>query len=1219
MQKRRLVGLLMSFVLFVSMFFVLPFSIHAETTKLAKIISKDPSVVELCFTNGIGINETYETFFLAEINEKEEELLRSLHLTYEIIPDAGKICFGGYEFVSNKDKSFNYPEGLTLNPANPDKQLMFVQFIGPIKQEWKDILIQNNVMIGMPVNTFGLIIQANQSLIDFIQSLRFIKAVGIMPDACKTGKAIDSSAENIHFLSMITLLHFNLTELERQLHDSTIELSYEETSVNGIITIKNLPISLLPILLKNQDIVMINPINEPIIFNAEASQVLNINDSTDLNQIAGLKGEGEIVGVADTGLSSGNIATLNPAFVGKIVATFPPGNSVYPNPGWYDLNGHGTHVCGSVLGNGAGDTPSNNARYRGMAPEAKLVFQYYGYNNSIYTILSDAYNAGARIHSNSWSNENNSWGQYDTNARDIDQLMWEHMDMQVLFAAGNSRAYSQYGVWPPANNGTHTLTNFCGAKNGITVGASQNNNPSYFFNRMASFSSLGPTHDNRIKPDVIAPGNQIRSTHTMAYYNPYPTVAYANSYRSMSGTSMATPVTAGALALIRENYRKTYQLPPSEIPASLLKATMINGCNTTNVFDHTNYSGGPQLFLSRNNFTSGYGRVDIKNSVFPSDKNWMFYNEYASDHSRGLKQGELIKKYYVYVAQTSQPLKATLAWTDMPGTPCAYNYVSGKGYVPDDYYDPTPELVNDLDITITKYVALDPVIMAGPTEQYVGNRFNPDGFSTNLMVSGILNPQDSLNNVEVVNIQNPTVGVYEIEVSALRSGIQSDSAHGFRQPFSLVVSGPAISTTNPPSAPMTITGKTTCSTNEITWTEGSPKKDPIHSFRVTRITITGPQAGSISTNLVPANVHEWIDTNIVIGTEYFYYIQAINTRGMVSDNSTGIQLGLITPPGITGFYTPVIRPTNVVLYWSTPKPGTCPVAGYYLYRSDSAGILGTLISPLISTLQPAFADINVGQGETWYYTVIAVDTHGLLGGPSKQLKVMIPVDQTETVLTVEASKKDLCQGDDVTFKITIYNKSAVLTDALKLVFNPTSDIAFKGSDRLTGVTNPSGSIEFLIGKLPAKSTYTFTLFCQQSGAVQWERSTHLFFTLSDPNSVLNQEELTLTLKKCGGGNNQGALGIIAKVLNIVTDPSTGERYLPFGEELKLSLEFSGGSGPFQLSVNWGDGQIDKSKMEKLETQTLSHLYGSKGTMNIQIEITDSAGNTKKVAFTILVR
>lgn len=1203
-MKRRIIGLAISILFFCVTFLNSPFSINADSTKLVKIISKDPSIVGLCFANGISIIETYETFFLTQIQDQQEEIIKELGFQYEIIPDSNKIKFGGYEFISKDDKTFSYPNQLDPMNTTQEKHLYIVQCIGPIKQEWKDVLNQFSIITAYSMDQFGLLIQTNYSTAMILKTNRFIKAIGMFPDTCKISPMIDLTQEKAD-LEIVTTPHFLIDSLQDSLQDPFAQYYYAETSSNGSLAIINLSSILIPKLVKNQDIILINPKGKPLEYNAEASQVLNINDNADQNQISGLKGAGEIVGVADTGLSSGNAATIhpafkNPTFADKVVAT-------YPATGWGDANGHGTHVCGSILGTGAGDVSPYAPRYKGMAPEAKLVFQNawtsYG-NNPIYTILHDAYNSGARIHSNSWSNQNNSWGQYDTDAMSIDQLMWDHMDMQVLFAAGNSRSNSQYGVWPPANNGTHTLTNFCGAKNGITVGASQNKNTGYFFNRMAYFSSVGPTHDGRIKPDVIAPGHQIRSTYYGWVY--LPPWTRSNTYRSMSGTSMATPITAGSLTLIRECFRKTYGLPSSEIPASLIKASMINGCNTSNVYDDVSYNAGPQLFLSRTNYISGFGRVDVKNSTFPSDKNWIFYNEYASNGTRGLKQGELSKKYYIYSYKNDQPFKATLVWTDMPGTACSYNFVSGKGMVPDDYYDPTPELVNDLDITIRKYNST--------SELYIGNQFDPTGFSQNLPSVSY----DSVNNVEVINIQNPSLGVYEIEVSSYRKNIQSDAAHNFRQPYSLVVSGAGIVTTNPPPPPISIHGNTTCGSNELGWTEGFTYNNHAVSYRITRIAITGPNAGETRTFELPATQLTYSDSAITIGIEYFYYIQAINDKGMISDNSTGIQLGLIIPPKAISFYPPLVRSSSVVLYWNIPWHGTCPIGGFYVYRSNTNNNPGALISQLLPPSQLAFADTSIHQGETWYYSVVTVDTHGFVSDPSRQIKVTIPFDQTNASLSAILSKQELCQGDSFTIKITLNNHSATQTNSLKVTFLPTQEINYKNSDKLTGIQMQNGSIEFNIGVLPALGNFTFSLFCQQDGVIQFEKSIKQFLVLSDQNGTIDQTEFSLYLKKCGGGN-QGSINISSKVLNLSTDPETGERYIKQNEELKLLIEFSGGVAPYQLKISWGDGASDVKKLTNTDPLTLKHTYSSNGTMNIQIEITDSSGSVKSISFIIKVK
>ena len=84
---------------------------------------------------------------------------------------------------------------------------------------------------------------------------------------------------------------------------------------------------------------------------------------------------------------------------------------------------------------------------------------------------------------------------------------------------------------------------------------------------VTTFSSKGSTSDGRVKPDVVAPGAAIKS-------------AKANTSCSVAeetGTSMATPLTAGAMALMREYMQKRVTSSPS---GPLLKAALINGAQT---------------------------------------------------------------------------------------------------------------------------------------------------------------------------------------------------------------------------------------------------------------------------------------------------------------------------------------------------------------------------------------------------------------------------------------------------------------------------------------------------------------------------------------------------------------------------------------------------------------------------------------------------------------
>jgi subtilisin family serine protease len=84
---------------------------------------------------------------------------------------------------------------------------------------------------------------------------------------------------------------------------------------------------------------------------------------------------------------------------------------------------------------------------------------------------------------------------------------------------------------------------------------------------VTTFSSKGPTSDGRVKPDVVAPGAAIKS-------------AKADTSCGVledTGTSMATPLTAGAMALMREYMQKRVTSSPS---GPLLKAALINGAQT---------------------------------------------------------------------------------------------------------------------------------------------------------------------------------------------------------------------------------------------------------------------------------------------------------------------------------------------------------------------------------------------------------------------------------------------------------------------------------------------------------------------------------------------------------------------------------------------------------------------------------------------------------------
>ena len=146
-------------------------------------------------------------------------------------------------------------------------------------------------------------------------------------------------------------------------------------------------------------------------------------------------------------------------------------------------------------------------------------------------LFPPAYDAGARISSNSWGD---TLGDYASDEVDLDNFLFLNDDLLVLFPASND------GSIGPASIGSPSI-----AKNVLTVGASSSSQlPT---DTVAEFSSRGPPIDGRIKPDLVAPGSPLSSAKSSGY------PAHAScELTDQAGTSMATPAVAGVAALVRQ-------------------------------------------------------------------------------------------------------------------------------------------------------------------------------------------------------------------------------------------------------------------------------------------------------------------------------------------------------------------------------------------------------------------------------------------------------------------------------------------------------------------------------------------------------------------------------------------------------------------------------------------------------------------------------------------
>jgi subtilisin family serine protease len=500
----------------------------------------------------------------------------------------------------------------------------------------------------------------------------------------------------------------------------------------------------------------------PTLHNDRARVLLGIdhNPATGIQQT----GAGQIVAVADTGLDD-----QHPDFQGRIVGIVALGRPT----DYSDPHGHGTHVAGSILGDG---TASAGALC-GTAPGAQLFFQSLldaqgglgGLPLDLGDLFDEAYRNGARIHNNSWGSATSS--RYTINASEVDDFVANHRDMLIVISAGNEgnaadpRTNSALGFVDWLSIGSPAS-----CKNALTVGASRSDRtangyatltygnawPNHFPDppvandkvsgdpqSLAAFSSRGPCDDRRIKPDVVAPGTDIASTKSSRaplshFWSAYPGNA---QYAFMGGTSMAAPLVSGCAALVREYFVTTRNHQPS---AALLKATLINGTTWLSGTD----SIAPAIGTP--NYHQGFGRINLADTIPNATRPQVqlrFVDDWQTPAQSFTMTGQR-KRYQFSIAAPAGPLRICLAYTDLA----------------------MRALQNDLNLFLQL-----------PSGQKMFG---------NAQVSDSLHIPDPANNVEIIRVDHPVAGPYLIQVAA------TNLLRG-PQDFALIVTGEGVSDLTP--------------------------------------------------------------------------------------------------------------------------------------------------------------------------------------------------------------------------------------------------------------------------------------------------------------------------------------------------------------------------------------------------------------------------------------
>ena len=245
-------------------------------------------------------------------------------------------------------------------------------------------------------------------------------------------------------------------------------------------------------------------------------------------------------------------------------------------------------------------------------------------------------------------------------------------------------------------------------------------------------SSRGPTGEGRIKPDLAGPGSQAGGDGGIRSPNPRVNGYWDSDYKTITGTSMSTPATAGVAALLTEWYRTSCLPGGTPVPATL-RALLIHGAeDLTNIPNVGAGFNGPD-------YSFGYGRVDTHGAV-----------RLIPHHLTATAAATGDTDYTVTMGERGE-LKVTLVWDDPAwATGVAPSAITGI-------------LQNDLDL----------LLIAPDGTQYTPWVLNPSNPSapatrTSFAIGVAVNDsaRDHRNTVEQITVPNAMAGDWIIRVTA---------------------------------------------------------------------------------------------------------------------------------------------------------------------------------------------------------------------------------------------------------------------------------------------------------------------------------------------------------------------------------------------------------------------------------------------------------------------
>ncbi|TVR90936.1 MAG: hypothetical protein EA418_14485, partial [Wenzhouxiangellaceae bacterium] len=712
----------------------------------------------------------YGAFQWGQVTSAELEAMQRAGMSVTASANPFLLTLGGETFDPLDQAAFN----ARFQPyqADPRGDFHLIQFQGPVRAEWLAQASAGGMEMVQYIHPFTYVVWADALSLSSARNLSSVRWVGdFLPEfrVIPEQRGLGSGNEPTNIL---VSRHVNLRSLQsdmRALGASILNVTpylghfqILEVSAPGD---RYMDLGRMAGIYTIQQAIPMMPRGE-----MSNQAIVNPNFTSNQNTVpgyaawladTGYDGDGVIVSIID-----GGIRTTHQDIVGQMSPCVIQGSPTSCTTG---NDSHGTHVAGAVAGSGASGVTDAGGflRGQGVAPGARMVQQRYQSNGLTYSfgstctsptgpycttpsgmlvLFREAQLSGALLANNSWGSTGIKIG-YDLPSQQVDVVTRDaNPDLPG--------AQPVLPVWSVMNGGG-TVSGACNnnslgapdeAKNLFAVGSTQLipgsfvggsvPNPSNFFN-VSYNSAHGPACDGRVGVHIVAPGCATDS----------PTAGSDSAYSAgFCGTSMASPVVSGALAVFIERYRDLHAADPS--PAMMKAAMMGVAINM-----HGNQGANGQTITETPSGIQGFGRVDLDAAVNPPHAVMYFdqetvFTDVGQDWSLRLVADD-----------PTEPVRVMLVWTDAHG--------SGLG-------GSTPAWVNLLDLAVE-----------ADTGTYLGNQIGSDGFS---QTGGT---PDARNNMEAVFLRadQHNGAVFDVTVNAaniVADALNPHSPDSPQQDFALV-------------------------------------------------------------------------------------------------------------------------------------------------------------------------------------------------------------------------------------------------------------------------------------------------------------------------------------------------------------------------------------------------------------------------------------------------